>query len=365
MNPEAPKTHSLLAKSNTSVAEETLAPEEIPKEYRELLRKANLSPDELKELGRLKIGRPLIDFLWTIVLMIASPTLFALAPGFATGIICVLITLHNFNRLASLVHASDHGYLFTSLWANNLMGNLAAYLMGYTRAGHRLSHQLHHSQLNTEGDSDKVWGRPTDSSSSVAKKWLEDLFLISAIRRAMQYSQPDRKSYSVSPWERFNLIYLIKAVRVQAPVIPVQLALMSLYWLIAGFYYYLVFHFLVLITLYPVLIRIRSTAEHSFPAGYRPLGNQLSWVTRSTNANWFERFVVAPLDGHFHFEHHLFPGIPYYNLRQAHILLKTKGFSVPMAPGYLAYFFEKWKTEQQIVFTRQQNSVGGSDGGDR
>ena len=326
-----------------------LIADEVPRNYRELLKKASFSPDDLKELGRLRAWPVLFDFSTTLVLMVASAFLFSLKPGLITGTVCVLVTLHNFSRLASLVHASDHGYLFANARANNALGNFCAYLMGYTRAGHRLAHQVHHSYLNTERDSDKVWGEPGDSAHHTLRKWLEDLFLVSALRRVMQYSQADRSSFSVSPWEKFSVRYVVQALKVQAPVIPVQLGLLALYWWIAGPYYYFLFHILLLVTLYPAIIRLRSTVEHSFPIGYATADAEQSWVTRSTDAGWLERFVIAPLDGHHHFEHHLLPGVPYYNLAKAHTILVGKGFAVPTAPGYFAFFLDKWRREKALA----------------
>jgi fatty acid desaturase len=323
--------------------------EEVPRNYRELLKKANLSSEDLKDLGRLRNWPVLFDFCTTLVLMVASAWLFSLKPGLVTGTVCVLVALHNFSRLASLVHASDHGYLLPDARANHALGNVCAYLMGYTRTGHRLAHQAHHSFLNTERDSDKVWGEPADSASHTAKKWIEDLFFVSVARRMMQYSQADKSSFSVSPWQKLSLRYVVQAFKVQAPVIPVQLCLLALYWWIAGPYYYFLFHILPLFTLYPMVIRLRSLVEHSFPNGYTTADAEQSWVTRSTDAGWFERFVIAPLDGHYHFEHHLLPGVPYYNLARAHSLIASKGFIVPTAPGYVAYFLDKWRQEKALA----------------
>jgi fatty acid desaturase len=101
-----------------------------------------------------------------------------------------------------------------------------------------------------------------------------------------------------------------------------------------------------MLTLYPALIRIRSTVEHSFPVGYRPESSEQSWVVRSTRANIFERFVVAPLDGHLHFEHHLLPGMPYYRLAQVHALIESRGMTVPTSPGYFSFLMEKWREER-------------------
>jgi fatty acid desaturase len=323
--------------------------QEVPRSYRELLRKVDLSPDDLKMLGRLHVWPVLFDFSATVFLMVASAVLFSLKPGLTTGAVCLFVTLHNFSRLPQLVHASDHGNLLPNVVANNALGNICAYMMGYTRTGHRLAHQGHHSYLNTERDSDRVWGHPGESTSQTVRSWREDLFLVSAVRRVLQYAQHDRKTYSVSPWKELSIASFVQALKVQAPVVPAQLALLAVYWWIAGPYYYFVFHLLPLATIYPAIIRLRSTVEHSFPIGYTTSDPEQSWVTRSTHAGWLERFIIAPLNGHYHFEHHLLPGVPYYNLARASAILADKGFAVPTAPGYVAFFLDKWRQEKALA----------------
>jgi fatty acid desaturase len=320
---------------------------EIPSSYRELLKKAGLSSDELKQLSNVRTWPPARDFLVSLVLIAAGPLIFAWYPGFVTGAVCIILTLHNFSRLASLVHASDHGGLLPSPRANNLLGNASAFLIGYTRTGHKLAHQNHHSYLNGALDSDKIWGEPAEPTRQILRKWLEDIFLVSAVRRILQYSQPERQTFRVSPWEKIDLGFVKRSVLLQGPVIPVQILLFGFYWWLAGPYYYLLFHVIPLLTLYPAVIRLRSAVEHSFPAGYESSDPERRWIARSTDANWFERLVIAPLDGRLHFEHHLLPGVPYYNLARVHQLLRDKGFKIPMTRGYVAFLLEKHRLERR------------------
>src|SRR5256886_17641837 len=77
-----------------------------------------------------------------------------------------------------------------------------------------------------------------------------------------------------------------------------------------------------IVTFYPAQIRLRSTVEHGFEVGFRPASPQDYWVTRSTRGTWLERFVFSPFAIHYHFEHHLFPAIPHYNLRTVRKLLE-------------------------------------------
>lgn len=329
-----------------------LTPSEIPRTYRELFKEINLSPYERRDLERLRVWRPIADFTMTLMLMGVAPFAFTVMPGFLAAVLCLALALHNFNRLASMVHASDHGYLFENPTANNSVGNFCAYIMGYTRTGHRLAHQTHHSYLNTERDSDKVWGEPSDNLLRIIRKWMEDLFFVSALRRILQYSQSERSSFTASPWKRLNPEFVKRALVLQAPMVPVQVALFGYYWLVAGPYYYFLLHLLPLFTVYPALIRLRSTVEHSFPPNYVPADTEQRWIARTTDANWLERFIIAPLDGHYHFEHHLLPAVPYYNLAKAHAMISSKGFPVPLAPGYFSFISSKWRQEREIAAAR-------------
>jgi fatty acid desaturase len=333
---------------NTPAAEEVGVAAEVPTNFREALGKVGLTADELKQLGRLEYATPVVDLLVTVALMAAIPVIYRWLPNPITFVFCILLALHCFSRFAQLVHGSDHGCLFPNATANRWIGNLCAYVMGYTRIGHRTAHQSHHSFLNTEKDADRVWGRPDEEAHEMARTLVQDLFLMSAAKRLFQYSQTDRKSYGASPWGSVNLATLWQIVRIQLPVIPVQAALFAYYWLVIGPQFYVLLYLLPLLAIYPAIIRVRSTVEHGFPVGYRPESQDQVWVVRSTRPNLLERLVVAPLDGHLHFEHHLLPGAPYYNLREANRIIEARGMKIPKANGYLRFVVEKWRQEAEL-----------------
>ena len=80
--------------------------------------------------------------------------------------------------------------------------------------------------------------------------------------------------------------------------------------------------------------RIRNIAEHAcVPDNDDRLRN-----TRTTEANWLERLLVAPYFVNYHLEHHLLVSAPAYNLPKAHRLLLAKGLGPRMEvrPGYLS-----------------------------
>ena len=98
-------------------------------------------------------------------------------------------------------------------------------------------------------------------------------------------------------------------------------ALPYLIWLIA------------LATTFQLYLRIRNIAEHACTAtgGEDPFTH-----ARTTYANWLERATVAPYWVNFHSEHHLFMGVPCYNLPRAHRMLIDGGHAgrMTIARGY-------------------------------
>ena len=66
---------------------------------------------------------------------------------------------------------------------------------------------------------------------------------------------------------------------------------------------------------------IRSVAEHFGGLSY---DNLLS-STRTVRTPFIEKFFIAPHNVGYHLEHHLYPGVPYYNLPKLHQLLMERG----------------------------------------
>ena len=324
---------------------------EVPKTYRELLAKAGIPKDELLELSRLKPLHASVDYIITIALIFLVPVAYFLVPHPAMLVVCVLANIHTFNRFAQIIHGSDHGGLFSNPTANSVFGNLAGSFLGYARAGHQLSHQQHHLYLNTERDSDRIWGRPDETMGEMRGLWLKDLLMVTAVQRLLQYSQTDRKTYEVSPWKKLTTAFLLQAAKNLWPVAITQAVVLAYYSLIIGPGYYFLLYLLPIVTIYPAQIRLRTAVEHAFDAGYIPTTPEAIWVARSVNANLIEKLIIAPLHIPYHFEHHLLPGVPYYNLPRVRELLEEKGFPVPTAPGYLGFIRRKARAERLVALS--------------
>ena len=77
------------------------------------------------------------------------------------------------------------------------------------------------------------------------------------------------------------------------------------------------------LTTYMLFSRIRNAAEHGALPGTR--SNDMWRNTRTVTARWWERLTVAPNYVNFHFEHHLAPTVPSYNLPRLHRWLAQEG----------------------------------------
>ena len=319
-----------------------------PRSAREALQSGAISLEDLRSVHRMRDGRSAMDVLVVLVSFAVVPLLYGLYPRWWTAALLALWSIRNFNSAAQLVHESDHGTLFRDPRLNRRLGNVFANLLGYTRSGHRTAHMDHHLYLNTERDPDIIFSQPGASAATVLRGLVADLFLISALKRLMQYSQPaDRATYSVSPWRRLTVRGLFAMVRSMWPVILAQLALLVVFTALGGPWAYVLLHVAPIMTLYPLQIRVRSIAEHGFEAGYEPASPQDAWLTRTSRLKPIERWVIAPLGQYLHYEHHVFPSIPNYNLPRVHRLLVAAGIPVPTNRSYFGFVLGKLRAEWQ------------------
>jgi fatty acid desaturase len=316
-----------------------------PRSAREALQAGAIGLDALRAAHRLRDSRSALDVLITVVSFVAIPAVFGLFPTWWSASLLALFAIRTFNCAAQLVHESDHGTLFRDPRLNRMFGNLFAYLLGYTRSGHRTAHMDHHVYLNTERDPDIIFSQPGAGASAIARGLLGDLFFVSALKRLLQYSQSDRASYSVSPWRRLTLRHLAQAVASMAPVAASQLVLLALFTVTGGRWAYLLLHVLPIMTLYPLQIRVRSIAEHGFEAGYEPSSAADAWTTRTSRLNFLERWIVAPFGQYLHYEHHVFPGVPNYNLGEVHRLLVASGIPMPTNRSYFGFVISRIRAD--------------------
>jgi fatty acid desaturase len=322
-----------------------------------VLRAPQFTPEELQEALRTRNGIPLFDSAVTLVLFFVPPLALYLYPSMWIALIGAIVNIHTFNRSAQIVHGSDHNALFANRSLDSIVGRIAGCFLGYQRLGHKETHDEHHFYLNSEKDADRVWCEPEARVGSMLRGWLRDLFLVSAVRRFLQYI-PGRFAKPTVAGPRAGAVHAIASF---GPIVLVQAIMLLAYTAAAAFdplrgvAFYLLVFIAPLFILYPVQIRLRSNVEHSFIPGYQCRTSQDRRVVRSVDAMWLERTIIAPLNGEYHYEHHLVPRMPYYNAPRVREILRRKGASIPLAKGYISFVWRKWRMER--VLARRAQAV--------
>jgi fatty acid desaturase len=183
-------------------------------------------------------------------------------------------------------------------------------------AAFRRDHLAHHAHVNTQADPDlaRKLRRPRDWAFPKSLGALLTLFLLDIAGRGLidfgrnaviRLSSVKRVNGAAAaragfPWGTLLYYALAAAVITVTELWPAVLLL----WVVPFF------------TVVPVLVRIRSIAEHFALPGEHELN-----VTRNTLCPLWEQVCIAPHGINYHLDHHLFPSVPYYNLPRLHRLL--------------------------------------------
>ena len=178
---------------------------------------------------------------------------------------------------------------------------------------YRRNHLRHHRHLNTDHDPDWVskLGKRDFTFPKTKREFLSTilsyLLLYKGISDAIWFFRRfQAPSNSKKNKEENNVAKLIFYV-VLATILT-----------IFGFWqYFLIFWVVPYLSTFFMFQYIRSVAEHFGELAYEHLLNS----TRSVKATLIEQFLMAPHNVGYHLEHHLYPGVPFYNLPKLHQLL--------------------------------------------
>ena len=224
--------------------------------------------------------------------------------------------------LAVAMHEAAHGTLFQSRWCNEVLVDWLCARPVWSDVGrYRVHHLGHHAHTGTDRDPDLglALGEPM-SRGSLVRKLLRDVSGLSGLRRVLGLLAIDSELlvYDVGGSPRRAPVrgaghHLRALVRnVWRPVLAnaVLFAMLAL----AGYAWVFSVWAVAYLTMFSVVIRVRSLAEH---ACTERTDDQLL-NTRTTRAGWLARMTFAPLNVNYHLEHHLLPTVPYWQLPLLH-----------------------------------------------
>jgi fatty acid desaturase len=311
-------------------------------------------------------GLALIAHGWASVALIIAATLWV---GYWLAFIPAIFLLGGRQLgLAILMHDAAHGCAHPNRRLNNFAGEwLTGAAVGSDLKSYRTYHLTHHRYTQQPEDPDLGLSKPfPTSSASLWRKVLRDMtgqtffkqraaqFAIALVGlKAMLRGEGtdvavSKDATAGTPFNRqganrpgaagingpaeASTAGSIAVTKTVARFLLVQALLLTLSLILWGWTPYLLW-LAALATTFQLALRIRNIAEHACTTtgSSDPFSH-----ARTTMASWTERALVAPYYVNYHAEHHLFMGVPCYNLPRVHQLLMDRGHGerMTLADGY-------------------------------
>ncbi|MBU6455812.1 MAG: fatty acid desaturase family protein, partial [Cyanobacteria bacterium REEB67] len=209
-----------------------------------------------------------------------------------------------FQALGVLMHEAVHYRLFKNRTLNEIVGELLAWPLALTMKGYRNSHLAHHQNLNTAEDPDyNQWDKYYKFPKT--KKQMLVALIENAVGIGFIYDITQTAFKHTEQFEVHNRIpATLRVCQISFYVAVIALSIAFSFW-----------HLLLLYWLVPVLTAtkffdyLRAIGEH--------YGMESSNELNSTrNTFGWECFFIAPYSICVHLAHHLYPGVPWYNLHK-------------------------------------------------
>ncbi len=202
----------------------------------------------------------------------------------------------------SLLHDGLHYLVHPNKKLNDFVSTyFLAYPLFVSFQSFRKVHLSHHKHLKTERDPESLLLNYAEFNFPMTKIRLAKIILLDLLG---------------INFLRYKIKRLVKA---NQNWIASNLSIFIFHFLVVSFAYFNGFvtqYFLLwivpYITVYQVLNRIRLYSEHL------NIETNNLYSTRTLKLGFFQKFFLAPYNLGFHTEHHLYPGVPNYNLEELH-----------------------------------------------
>lgn len=273
---------------------------------------------QIKELYEAKPAYNLIILVFVVIWGVAGYTVLQLS-NFWLKLPFYFIIGATLNSLSILMHEAIHVKLFKNLKLNRWVGFICAAPSFTVASAYKAVHMPHHLYVRGANDPDE-FENITRHPILIRLVLLVWFFIGSYF---YLFHMPITGLKLVEKQERQRIIeeYLV------------------LFLLTILVFFLVPLKFLIQIWLIPILFsaqiaNIRGLSEHAFTSGDKPMTS-----SRTITSNWVVSFFMC--NQNYHLAHHIYTGVPWYNLKNLHHLLADK-FINAGSSIYSSYFLYLW-----------------------
>ncbi len=259
--------------------------------------------NQIRELSAPNLPRYLLGVGadWAIIVLALAA---ARSVNHPIGYLLALLVVGNRQHALELIgHDAAHGLASRTRWLNDLAGAVLSFWPIWSGLGtYRKFHFAHHSHLGSATDPEQVykawspahWNPPT-SRGHILTLFFLDLFGINfwELLRLFGSTPPPQTRDWLGPLAWHAVFIGVCLWTGQWWILPI--------WYIAP------------VTSFWAMFRLRMWTEH---VGTRE--------TYRISVSWWQRLLFLPHNTWYHYEHHRWPSIPYWNLPQARKLDSTE-----------------------------------------
>jgi fatty acid desaturase len=247
--------------------------------------------------------------------------------GFIPNVFAVIVMALCVNGLPILMHDACHVLLSKNVRINRWLGFVCGLPGLVAVSAYRSIHSLHHKDTRTPDDPDDIERNASQSFPLVLIYYAVlfiGVYIYIGTVAAVGYKRAHR-----SMRQDIVVEYLLMAAIVALAFVAFSPVAVLKVWILP-------------LLIAAQLANVRGISEHGLTTGGNPFTN-----SRTVISNKFVSFFMCNLN--YHLEHHLFPGVPYYNLPKLHelisdIYLKTGSSVYRSYTLFLIDFFRTtWK----------------------
>jgi fatty acid desaturase len=299
-----------------------------------------------KELKQRKVWIPLRDALLDYAAIAAAISFCAWSGTTWSLVFAILIAGVFIYRLQIIGHDGLHYAIAEDKGVNDFITRWILLAPQFTPMGlNRINHLNHHGKFATEEDADWQYYQASDKDSKPRfYKWLLNVIAFGFVFRiglklASSIFRRNDKQVTVKVAQK-NMSVLLKDM---FSIGVAQGVIFGIFYFTIGWKYYFLIWCLAVFGVFVPLNTLRSFAEHSIPEPDDSTTNRLY----TFESGFAESFVLAPHNMNYHFEHHAYMYVPYYNLPHLRkLLMEAEGaaYATHVRRSYLAHILHFFRS---------------------